>query len=194
MSKLTHEDLYGLEEYARIRPEFRAKVMAHKDDRRVSIGDHATLYFEDAMTMQYQVQEMLRIERIFEPDGIQEELDVYNPLIPDGNNWKATFMVEYADEDERKQALSRLIGIERQLWVQIDGFDKVYPIANEDLERETKEKTSAVHFVRFELTHEMVAAAKSGSSVSMGIEHDAYNHYVEDIPAEVKQSLIGDLH
>ncbi len=193
MNKLSHNDLYGLEEYARIRPEFRSKVMAHKDRRRVSIGDHATLYFEDALTMQYQVQEMLRIERIFEPDGIQEELDVYNPLIPDGNNWKATFMVEYADESERKQALSRLIGIERRLWVQVDGFHKVYPIANEDLERETEEKTSAVHFVRFELTPEMVAAAKSGCSVSMGIEHDAYNHYLEDIPSEVKQSLIADL-
>ncbi len=194
MNKLTHADLYGLEEYARIRPEFRARVMAHKDDRRVSIGDHATLYFEDALTMQYQVQEMLRIERIFEPDGIQEELDVYNPLIPDGNNWKATFMVEYADEAERKQALSRLIGIEKRLWVQVDGFDRVYPIANEDLERETEDKTSAVHFVRFELTQEMVDAAKPGRKVSMGIEHAAYDHYVEDIPPNVKQSLIADLH
>jgi hypothetical protein len=194
MSKLSHDDLYGLEEYARIRPEFRAKVMAHKVNRRVPIGDHATLYFEDELTMQYQVQEMLRIERIFEPDGIQEELDVYNPLIPDGNNWKATFMVEYQDENERKQALARLIGIEKRLWVQVDGFDKVYPIANEDLERETEDKTSSVHFVRFELSPDMVAAAKSGSSVSMGIEHDAYSHYVEDIPAEVKQSLIADLH
>lgn len=194
MSKLSHEDLYGLEEYARVRPEFRARVMQHKTNRRVPIGDHATLYFEDALTMQYQVQEMLRIERIFEPEGIQEELDVYNPLIPDGNNWKATFMVEYEDENERKQALSRLIGIERALWVQVDGFDKVYPIANEDLDRETEDKTSSVHFVRFELSPEMVAAAKSGSRVSMGIEHDAYNHYVDDIPADIKQSLIADLH
>jgi hypothetical protein len=194
MNKLSHDDLYGLEEYSRIRPEFRSKVMQHKKNRRVSIGDHATLYFEDAITMQYQVQEMLRIERIFEPEGIQEELDVYNPLIPDGNNWKATFMVEYEDENERKQALSKLIGIERRLWVQVDGFNKVYPIANEDLDRETEDKTSSVHFVRFELSPEMVAAAKSGSSVSMGIEHEAYNHYVEDIPAEVKQSLISDLH
>jgi hypothetical protein len=194
MSKLSHEDLYGLEEYARVRPEFRARVMQHKTNRRVPIGDHATLYFEDALTMQYQVQEMLRIERIFEPEGIQEELDVYNPLIPDGNNWKATFMVEYEDENERKQALSRLIGIERALWVQVDGFDKVYPIANEDLDRETEDKTSSVHFVRFELSPEMVAAAKSGSRVSVGIEHDAYNHYVDDIPADIKQSLIADLH
>ncbi len=194
MSNLSHADLYSLEEYARIRPEFRAKVMAHKDSRRVSIGDHATLYFEDALTMQYQVQEMLRIERIFEADGIQDELDVYNPLIPDGNNWKATFMVEYEDEVERKQALSRLIGIEKRLWVQVDGFDQVHPITNEDLDRETDEKTSAVHFVRFELTPEMVEAAKSGSRVSMGIEHYAYNHSVKEIPADVKQSLIADLH
>ena len=194
MNKLSHEDLYGLEEYARIRPDFRAKVMQHKTKRRVPIGDHATLYFEDALTMQYQVQEMLRIERIFEPEGIQEELDVYNPLIPDGNNWKATFMVEYEDENERKQALSRMIGIERALWVQVDGFDKVYPIANEDLDRETEDKTSSVHFVRFELSPEMITAAKSGSRVSMGIEHNAYNYYVDDIPAEIKQSLISDLH
>lgn len=194
MNKLTHSDLYGLEEYARIRPEFRARVMAHKDNRRVSIGEHATLYFEDALTMQYQVQEMLRIERIFEPGGIQDELDVYNPLIPDGNNWKATFMVEYEDEYERRQALSRMIGIERRLWVQVNGFDRVYPIANEDLERDTNDKTSAVHFVRFELSPEMVKAAKSGNRVSMGIEHEAYNHYVEDIPAKVRQSLLADLH
>ncbi len=194
MSKLSHQDLYSLEEYARIRPEFRAKVMAHKQQRRVSIGDHATLYFEDALTMQYQVQEMLRIERIFEANGIQDELNIYNPLIPDGKNWKATFMVEYEDEVERRAALSRLIGIERGLWVKVDGYDRVYPIANEDLERETEDKTSSVHFVRFELTPEMVAAAKTGSQVSMGIEHNAYNHSIDDIPKEIKRSLIADLH
>jgi len=194
MSKLSHQDLYSLEEYARIRPEFRARVMAHKQHRRVPIGEHATLYFEDALTMQYQVQEMLRIERIFEADGIQDELDVYNPLIPDGNNWKATFMVEYEDEAERKQALARLIGIERGLWVQVDGFDQVYPIANEDLDRETEDKTSSVHFVRFELSPEMVTSAKNGSRVSMGIEHTAYNHSITDIPSEIKHSLIADLH
>jgi len=194
MSKLSRQDLYSLEEYARIRPEFRARVMAHKQHRRVPIGEHATLYFEDALTMQYQVQEMLRIERIFEADGIQDELDVYNPLIPDGNNWKATFMVEYEDEAERKQALARLIGIERGLWVQVDGFDQVYPIANEDLDRETEDKTSSVHFVRFELSPEMVTSAKNGSRVSMGIEHTAYNHSITDIPSEIKHSLIADLH
>jgi hypothetical protein len=194
MSKLSHDDLYSLEEYSRIRPEFRARVMAHKQHRRLPIGEHATLYFEDALTMQYQVQEMLRIERIFEADGIQDELDVYNPLIPDGNNWKATFMVEYEDEVERKQALARLIGIERGLWIQVDGFDRVHPIANEDLDRETEDKTSSVHFVRFELTPEMVAAAKNGSVVSAGIDHGAYNHSVNDIPTEIKRSLLADLH
>ncbi len=193
MSKLNHNDLYSLEEYANIRPEFRARVMAHKQQRRVPIGDHATLYFEDALTMQYQVQEMLRIEHIFETDGIRDELDVYNPLIPDGSNWKATFMLEYEDEKERKQALTNLIGIERGLWVQVDGFERVHPIANEDLERETEEKTSSVHFVRFELTPKMVAAAKAGSQVSMGIEHSAYNHCVNRIPKDIKRSLVADL-
>ena len=193
MSKLTHEDLYGLEEYARIRPEFREKIIAHKKQRRVSIGNEAALYFEDALTMQYQVQEMLRIERIFEPDGIQEELDVYNSLIPDGMNWKATFMLEYGDEAERKVALSRLIGIERTLWVQVDGYDKVFAIANEDLDRETEDKTSAVHFVRFELSDEMVAAAKQGSEIKSGIDHEAYKE-TTIILNEIRASLVGDLH
>src|SRR5512139_2312849 len=135
MSHLSHKDLYSLEEYSRVRPEFRARVIAHKKDRRVAIGEHASLYFEDAMTMQYQVQEMLRIERIFEVDGIQEELNVYNPLIPDGSNWKATFMIEYSDVEERKQALARLVGIEKQVWLQVAGHEKVFAIANEDLDR-----------------------------------------------------------
>ncbi|MCB1830141.1 MAG: DUF3501 family protein, partial [Gammaproteobacteria bacterium] len=174
MSKLTREDLYSLEKYSNIRNEFRAKVMEHKKQRRVAIGDHAALYFEDQLTMQYQVQEMLRIERIFEAEGIQEELDVYNPLIPDGMNWKATFMIEYDDVEERKRALAKMIGIERGLWVRVDGFDKVNPIANEDLERATADKTSSVHFVRFELTPEMAAAVKQGAQITAGIEHPAY--------------------
>lgn len=191
--KLTHTDLLGLEQYARERPEFRARVMAHKRQRRVAIGDHATLYFEDAQTVQYQVQEMLRIERIFEPEGIQEELDVYNPLIPDGSNWKATFMMEYPDEVERKSALARLIGVEKALYIQVDGFDRVYPIANEDLERTTEAKTSAVHFVRFELSGAMVAAVKRGSAVRAGIDHPAYREE-SLIPEAVRASLAGDLH
>ncbi|MCW8840287.1 MAG: DUF3501 family protein [Gammaproteobacteria bacterium] len=192
MSKLTHSDLYSLEEYARNRNDFRARVMEHKKSRRVPIGAHASLYFEDALTMQYQVQEMLRIERIFEPEGIQEELDVYNPLIPDGSNWKATFMMEYSDPAERKEALAKLIGVERALYMQVEGFDRVHPIANEDLERETEEKTSSVHFVRFELTPEMVAAVKQGAAIHAGIDHP---HYCEEVrlQPEVHAALSGDL-
>ena len=192
MSKLSHSDLYSLEEYARIRPEFRTKIIAHKKNRRVALGDHAALYFEDKLTMQYQIQEMLRIERIFEADGIQAELDVYNPLVPDGNNWKATFMVEYEDVDERRQALSKLIGIEQSTWMQIKGFDRVHPIANEDLDRTTKDKTSSVHFLRFELTPEMIHAAKQGAQVSAGIDHTAYNETTV-LPDAVRQSLVSDL-
>jgi hypothetical protein len=190
--KLTHEKLYGLEQYARIRPEFRARVMEHKDNRRLAIGPHATLYFEDSLTMQYQVQEMLRLERIFEQEGIQQELDVYNPLIPDGSNWKATFMVEYEDVEERRAALARLIGIEKTVWVQVSGCEKVFAIANEDLDRETEDKTAAVHFLRFELTPVMIAAIKQGAIVRAGIDHPDYREEVE-MPSRVRDSLAGDL-
>jgi hypothetical protein len=189
---LTHEDLFSLEKYARVRPEFRARVIAHKKNRQLPIGAHATLYFEDALTMQYQVQEMLRLERMFEPELIQEELDVYNPLIPDGHNWKATFMVEYGDESARRAALAKLIGIEKRVWMQVDGCDKVYPIANEDLERETEDKTSAVHFMRFELTPQMIAAAKGGGAIRAGIDHDLYRESVT-VPQAVRDSLVADL-
>ena len=192
MSKLTAADLMSLEQYARERQTFRARVMAHKKSRQLALGEHATLYFEDALTMQYQVQEMLRIERIFEAKGIQEELDVYNPLIPDGSNWKATFMVEYDDEKERKQMLAKLIGVDKAVWMQVEGFDKVRPICNEDLERETEDKTSSVHFMRFELSPEMVAAAKAGKPLHAGIDHTEYR--VEcTIPEAIRQSLINDL-
>ena len=193
MSKLTHDDLFSLEEYSRTRPEFRAKVIEHKKNRRVDIGEHAALYFEDSLTMQYQIQEMLRIERIFEAEGIQDELDVYNSLIPDGMNWKATFMLEYDDVEERKAALAKMIGVEKALWVKVDDFDRVHPISNEDLDRETEDKTSAVHFVRFELTAEMVAAAKKGSQISVGIDHAAYNEETS-LTGPVSSSLVGDLH
>lgn len=193
MSHLSHADLYSLEEYARIRPEFRAKVIEHKKNRRVQIGPNAALYFEDALTMQYQIQEMLRIERIFEPEGIQEELDVYNPLIPDGLNWKATFMVEFADETERKAALAKLIGIDKAVWVRVEGFDKVRPIANEDLDRETEEKTSSVHFMRFELKREMVDALQGGASLTMGIDHPNYDYTLDDLDPEVRNALLQDL-
>jgi hypothetical protein len=189
---LTHDKLYSLEQYARVRPEFRAKVIAHKKNRQLPIGAHATLYFEDALTMQYQVQEMLRLERMFEPEPIQQELDVYNPLIPDGHNWKATFMVEYGDENERRAALAKLIGIEKKVWLQVGGCEKTYPIANEDLDRETEEKTSAVHFLRFELTPQMIAAAKGGAPLHAGIDHDQYRESVS-VPEAVRASLVADL-
>jgi hypothetical protein len=189
---LTHENLFSLEKYARIRPEFRAKVIAHKKNRQLPLGANATLYFEDALTMQYQVQEMLRLERMFEPEPIQDELDVYNPLIPDGCNWKATFMVEFPDEDERRQKLTQLIGIEKAIWVQVEGFDKVNPIANEDLDRETEDKTSAVHFLRFELTPAMAAAAKQGAPIRAGIDHPNYQAEIT-LPAAIRDSLAGDL-
>lgn len=146
--KLTREDLYSLEQYAESRNDFRAKVMAHKKNRQVAIGDHARLYFEDRLIMQYQIQEMLRAEKIFDADGIDEELETYNPMIPDGSNLKATFMLEYADPEERKVALSNLLGVDKKTWVQIQGFDKVFPITNEDLERETEEKTSSSHLLQ----------------------------------------------
>ncbi|MCB1536360.1 MAG: DUF3501 family protein [Rhodoblastus sp.] len=189
---LRHEDLYSLEQYARERPAFRAKVMAHKKVRLVELGKHASLHFEDALTMKYQVQEMLRLERIFEPELIQEELDVYNPLIPDGLNWKATFMVEYPDVEERKRQLARLIGVETAVWVQIADFARVNPIANEDLDRATEDKTSAVHFLRFELTPEMAAAAKAGAAIRMGIDHPNYQAELTLAPA-VRDSLSADL-
>ena len=189
---LRHEDLFSLEKYARVRPEFRARVLAHKKNRQLPIGAHATLYFEDALTMQYQVQEMLRLERMFEPELIHEELDAYNPLIPDGHNWKATFMVEYSDENERRAALAKLIGIEKKVWLQVEGCDRVYPIANEDLERETEDKTSAVHFMRFELTPQMIAAAKGGATIRAGIDHDLYRESVT-VPPAVRDSLVADL-
>jgi len=192
MKKLTHSDLFSLEKYARIREEFRAEVMQHKKSRRVDIGEHATLYFEDALIMQYQVQEMLRIERIFEADGIQEELDVYNPMIPDGNNLKATFMLAYQDIEQRKQALAKLIGVEKAIWVQVEGFTKVNPIANEDLKRETEDKTSAVHFLRFELSPEMIESAKKGAQISAGIDHPAYQQQTIIQPL-VRNSLVADL-
>jgi hypothetical protein len=192
MQPLSRQDLISLEQYAEQRGDFRARVMAHKKARQVPIGAHATLYFEDRLTMQYQVQEMLRAERIFEADGIQEELDAYNPLIPDGSNWKATFMIEFDDVDERRDALARLIGIEDKLWVQAGDQDKVYAIADEDLERATEDKTSAVHFVRFELTPAMVSAVKAGSPVRMGSDHADYRYEAELAPA-ARDALANDL-
>jgi len=193
MNKLTRSDLYSLEKYAEVRPRFRSQVMAHKKNRQVAIGPNATLYFEDRLTMQYQVQEMLRIERIFEAGGINDELDAYNPLIPDGSNWKATFMVEFPDVEERREALKRLKGIETRVWARVAGYEPVRPYADEDLEREDEDKTSSVHFLRFELTPEMVKAVKQGAAIAMGIDHPAYIHQLDPLPQAVRDSLAQDL-
>jgi len=192
MKQLTAEDLYSLEAYAKIRAAFRAKVMAHKADRKLAVGENASLHFEDRLTMQYQVQEMLRAERIFEPEGIAEELAAYNPLIPDGNNLKATFMVEYPDAEERRVALSHLIGIEDKVWVEVAGYDKVYAIADEDMDREDETKTSSVHFLRFELTAAMVAALKGGAALAAGIDHPNYRQQVA-VEGATRASVLGDL-
>ncbi len=193
MAKLTRQDLFTLEKYAEIRKTFRARIIEHKKHRRVPLGEHAALYFEDRLTMQYQIQEMLRIEKIIEAAGIEEELDVYNPLIPDGSNWKATFMVEYADEAERRAALARLVGIERDIWMRVDGFDPVFPIANEDLDRSTADKTASVHFMRFELTPDMVAAVKNGADISAGVAHVRYQATLSPLPRATRDSLAADL-
>jgi hypothetical protein len=192
MTHLTASDLMSLEQYARERAQFRARVLEHKKNRQVALGPNATLYFEDDLTIQYQVQEMLRIEKIFEAEGIEDELSAYNPLIPDGSNWKATFMLEYPDIDVRKRELARLIGVEDKVWVQADGHDKVYAIADEDMERDTEEKTSSVHFMRFELTPEMVAALKGGATLHMGVDHDNLQIDVT-VPDAVRGSLVRDL-
>jgi len=194
MHTLTREALYSLEDYAEARPAFRARVMAHKRSRQVPLGPNVTLYFEDRLTMQYQVQEMLRAERIFEADGIDEELAAYNPLIPGGTNWKATFMIEFPEVEARQEALAHMLGIEDRVWVQVEGFDPIWAIADEDLERDTDEKTSAVHFLRFELSREMVKAVRSGAGVSAGIDHPAYRHTVAALPGDVRDSLAADLH
>jgi uncharacterized protein YggL (DUF469 family) len=192
VNKLTPEDLHSLEAYAKLRPEFRARVMEHKRHRRLPLGEHITLIFEDRLTMHYQVQEMLRAERIFEEQGILDELNVYNSLIPGGSNWKATMMVEYEDEEERRLALQRLVGIEDQIWIQIGDSDPVRAIADEDIERSTESKTSAVHFLRFELPADRVAALKSGASLRAGVSNSHYSHTAEASEA-MRESLIADL-
>ena len=193
MQKLTRKDLYSLEHYATVRAEFREKVLAHKRNRRLELGTNAALYFEDRMTMQYQIQEMLRIERIFEAEGINDELEAYNPLIPDGSNWKATFMVEFPEVEERRAMLAQLVDIENRVYVQVADFDRVFAVADEDLERADEQKTSAVHFLRFELTPEMVQALKGGASLAAGIDHENYQVEIAPVPDNVRQSLLGDL-
>lgn len=193
MNKLSRADLWSLEEYSERRPAFRAEVMEHKKNRQVQLGDHARLYFEDRKTIQYQIQEMLRIEKVFEAEGINEELEAYNPLIPDGSNWKATFMLEYPEADERREMVTQLKGIEKVVYVQIEGFDKVYPIADEDLEREDAEKTSTVHFLRFELTPPMIVAAKKGAQITMGVDHAHYQYRSDPMGVAVHSALVSDL-
>jgi hypothetical protein len=193
MDKLKREDLYSLEKYAEIRPEFRKQVMAHKKTRLVHIGPNVTIHFEDRLVMQYQIQEMLRAERIYEGEAILEELDAYNPLIPDGSNWKATLMIEFEDEHERQRQLALLKGLEAATWVRVGTLDRVHPIANEDLERETEEKTSSVHFLRFELTPEMVAAAQDGAPIGVGVDHPRYRYELDAVPEAVRDSLVNDL-
>ena len=192
MPQITRESLMTLEAYAKARPEFRNKVMAHKKNRTVHLGKNVTLIFEDELTIRYQIQEMLRIEKTFDEDGIQDEIEAYNPLVPDGSNWKATMMIEYPDETERRAMLAKLKGIENRVWVQVMDFTRVHAIADEDLERENEEKTSSVHFLRFELTPDMVAAAKHGAAIAMGVDHPVYS---AEIVAHqlVRDSLAADL-
>ena len=191
--KLSRDSLMTLEAYAKGRTEFRARVIAHKKSRTVHLGEHVTLIFEDELTMRYQVQEMLRAEKIFEERGIQDEIDAYNPLIPDGRNFKATMMIEYEDERERRVALGLLKGVEDRTWVRVDGLQRVYAIADEDLERENDEKTSSVHFLRFELTKEMAEALKYGVTLSMGVDHPHYEAKLEPVAAPVREALLKDL-
>ena len=190
---MTRGSLMTLEAYSRARREFRAKVMAHKKNRKVYLGKHVTLMFEDELTMRYQIQEMLHAEKIFEEEGIQDELDVYNPLIPDGGNLKATMLIEYPDVGQRRQMLAKLKGVEKRVWVQVAGCGRVHAIADEDLEREDEEKTSSVHFLRFELTPEMIRSLKHSAALVMGIDHPAYQVTGETVVEAVRSSLIKDL-
>jgi hypothetical protein len=193
MRKLDRSTIWGLEEYATVRATFRAEVIEHKKSRRVALGPHATLVFEDFMTMKYQVQEMLRVERIFEATGIAEEIAAYNPLIPDGHNWKATFMIEYQDVAERRAALAQMIGIEHRVWVRIGSSEPIYAIANEDLPRSNDEKTAAVHFLRFDLTRALIDSVKSGAAIALGIDHPALPYRIDPVPEDVRASLAADL-
>ena len=192
MQKLSPSDLFSLERYARERAQFRTKVLEHKRARQLAVGAHTTWLFEDRLTVHYQVQEMLRVERIFEPEGIEDELASYNPLIPDGQNLKVTLLIEFPDEQERRRELAKLKGIEDRCWVQVEGHARVFAIADEDLERENEEKTSSVHFLRFELTPPMIAALKAGANLSVGVDHDQYRHALTPVSVATRQALTAD--
>jgi hypothetical protein len=193
MAQISRDSLWTLEHYARIRNQFRQEVIAHKRIRQVALGDHITLFFEDEKTIRYQIQEMLRIEKTFEETGIQDELDAYNPLIPDGRNFKCTMMIEYSNPEVRKTELAKLKGVEDRVWVQVEGREKVFAIADEDLDRENEEKTSSVHFMRFELDEDMAGALKYGVGLAMGVDHPNYNVAVDPVAAETRASLVRDL-
>jgi len=193
MKKLLASDLLSLERYSSERPDFRTRVIAHKRDRQLNVGPNTMWLFEDRLTVQYQVQEMLRTERIFEAEGIAEELSAYNPLIPDGSNWKVTFLIEYPDPEMRRVQLEKLRGVEDRCWVQVSGLDRVFAIADEDLERENEVKTSAVHFLRFELSDAMKVKLRGGAALSVGIDHPEYQHQISPAPDNVRASLIADL-
>lgn len=192
MPRIDRTSLMTLEAYARERSQFRAKVIAHKKNRTVRLGEHLTLIFEDELTVRYQVQEMLRAERIFEEEGIQGELDAYNPLVPDGRNLKATLMLEYPDPEERRKRLQDLIGVEDKVWIRVEGHDPVWAIADEDLERDNEQKTSSVHFLRFELSDDTARALKNGASLAIGVDHPGYRA-TQDTPPNVRSALARDL-
>ena len=194
MTQISRSSLLTLEAYARQRQDFRARVLAHKKNRTVRLGDNVTLVFEDELTVRYQIQEMLRIEKTFEEGGIQDELDAYGPLVPDGTNLKATMMLEYEDPDVRKLALAKLKGIEDRAYVQVDGFKRVYAIADEDLERENEEKTSSVHFLRFEFEPEMIGAIKKGAALALGIDHPDCAVRIDEVAPQVQSALAEDFH
>jgi glycerol-3-phosphate dehydrogenase subunit C len=190
---ITRDSLLTLEQYAKERGAFRARVIAHKRNRTIRLGHHVSLLFEDELTVRYQIQEMLRIERVFEESGIEEELSAYGPLVPDGTNWKATMMLEYSEPEERRVALSALIGIEERVWVRVGGHSPVYAVADEDLDRGGAEKTSAVHFLRFELDARMMVAVHEEAVVSIGVDHPRYAAIIESLPSETRLSLALDL-
>jgi uncharacterized protein DUF3501 len=193
MARISRDTLMSLEAYAKARKDFRARVLEHKKPRTVHLGPHVTLIFEDELTIRYQIQEMLRVERTFEEEGIQDELDAYNPLIPDGSNFKATMMIEYEDIDARRAALAELKGIEDRVYVEVEGQSRVYAIADEDMDRANEQKTSAVHFLRFELTPDMVRAIKAGASLAAGVDHPRYAFRIDALPDDTRAALVADL-
>lgn len=193
MGQITRDSLMTLEAYAKARPGMRAQTIEHKKNRRVQLGEHVALMFEDELTLRYQIQEMLRVEKTFLEEGIQDELNAYTPLVPDGNNWKATMLIEYPDADERRTMLTQLKGIEDRVYVQVTGHTRVYAIADEDMERENEEKTSSVHFLRFDLQPAMIASLKAGAALAMGVDHPVYTVHVDTVPEATRASLMTDL-